>query len=239
MFEFGRANAQNVNTATTRSKKMDVGLRIYMLKVYNYMSVGLLVTALFAYVGAASGIYQQIAGTPFIWVLMLAPLGMVIWLSARINKMSSFAARNLFFIFAALMGLSLSYVLLAYTGTSVTTTFLVTAASFGALSLYGYTTGRDLSGFGSFLIMGVVGILIASLVNWFLQSSGLHFVISVGGVLIFAGLTAYDTQMIKRMYYGTDTREVAEKKAVFGALRLYLDFINLFLFLLNFLGNRR
>jgi FtsH-binding integral membrane protein len=144
----------------------------------------------------------------------------------------------MFFTYAGLLGLSLSYVLLVYSGVSVVRTFLVTAASFGALSLYGYTTKRDLSGMGSFLIMGLFGIILASIVNIFMQSSAMHLAISVMGVLIFAGLTAYDTQDIKRIYYASDTREVAEKKAVMGALRLYLDFINMFLFLLQFLGNR-
>jgi FtsH-binding integral membrane protein len=144
----------------------------------------------------------------------------------------------MFWLYAGLTGLSLSYVLLAYTGVSVVRTFLVTAASFGALSLYGYTTKRDLSGMGSFLFMGLIGLILASVVNLFLQSSALHFAVSAIGVLIFAGLTAYDTQDIKRIYYAGDTREVAEKKAIMGALRLYLDFINMFLFLLQFMGNR-
>jgi FtsH-binding integral membrane protein len=152
--------------------------------------------------------------------------------------MSSSSAQTMFWVYAGLMGLSLSYILLVYTGVSVVRTFLITAASFGALSLYGYTTKRDLSGMGSFLFMGLIGLILASVVNMFMQSSAMHFVISVIGVLIFAGLTAYDTQDIKRMYYAGDTREVAEKKAIMGALRLYLDFINMFLFLLQFLGNR-
>ena len=231
-------STQAASESATEAKSIDQGLRTYMSKVYNYMSVGLLLTAAAAYVGAASGIYAQLAQTPLIYVLMFAPLGMVLWLSTRVHKMSASRAKTMFFVYAALMGLSLSYVLLMFTGVSVVRTFLVTAASFGALSLYGYTTKRDLSGMGSFLFMGLVGIIIASVVNMFMQSSVMHLTISVLGVLIFAGLTAYDTQDIKRIYYAGDTRDVAEKKAVMGALRLYLDFINMFLFLLQFMGNR-
>ncbi|MDC0148432.1 Bax inhibitor-1/YccA family protein [Alphaproteobacteria bacterium] len=231
-------STQAASESATEAKPIDQGLRTYMSKVYNYMSVGLLLTAAAAYVGAASGIYAQLAQTPLIYVLMFAPLGMVLWLSTRVHKMSASRAKTMFFVYAALMGLSLSYVLLMFTGVSVVRTFLVTAASFGALSLYGYTTKRDLSGMGSFLFMGLVGIIIASVVNMFMQSSVMHLTISVLGVLIFAGLTAYDTQDIKRIYYAGDTRDVAEKKAVMGALRLYLDFINMFLFLLQFMGNR-
>jgi uncharacterized protein len=216
----------------------DEGLRIYMSKVYGYMSMGLLITAVTAYLGAASGLYQAIAATPLIYVVMFAPLGLVFFLSMRIHKMSSQSAQMTFWIYAGLVGLSLSYILLIFTGVSVVRTFLVTAASFGALSLYGYTTKRDLSGMGSFLFMGLIGIILASIVNIFLASSAMHFVISVLGVLIFAGLTAYDTQNIKQIYMGSDSRDVAEKKAIMGALRLYLDFLNMFLFLLQFMGNR-
>ena len=234
--------AENRSTDQTNQiaagQYVDEGLRIYMTKVYNYMGLGLLATAITAYIGAASGIYVALAQTPLIWLVVLAPLGMVIYLSARLHKMSETAAKTTFWIYAAMTGLSLSYVLLAFTGVSVVRTFLITAASFGALSLYGYTTKRDLSGMGSFLFMGLIGIIIASIVNFFLQSSAMHFAISVIGVLIFAGLTAYDTQDIKRIYFAGDSREVAEKKAIMGALRLYLDFINMFLFLLQFLGNR-
>lgn len=222
----------------TSGRVFDEGLRIYMNKVYGYMSMGLLITAIAAYVGAASGFYQSIASTPLIYVVMFAPLGLVFFLSMRMHKMSAQTAQMTFWIYAGLVGLSLSYVLLVFTGVSVVRTFLVTAASFGALSLYGYTTKRDLSGMGSFLFMGLIGIIIASVVNIFLASSAMHFVISVLGVLIFAGLTAYDTQSIKQIYMGSDSRDVAEKKAIMGALRLYLDFLNMFLFLLQFLGNR-
>lgn len=231
-------NQQTAARAEQQAPAIDEGLRIYMSKVYGYMATGLLGTALAAYFGAASGLYISLAQTPFIWLLVLAPLGMVLFLSARLHKMSSATAKNMFWLYAGLTGLSLSYVLLAFTGVSVVRTFLVTAASFGALSLYGYTTKRDLSGMGSFLFMGLVGIILAAIVNFFLQSSALHFAISVIGVLVFAGLTAYDTQDIKRIYYAGDTRETAEKKAIMGALRLYLDFINMFLLLLQFMGDR-
>ncbi len=220
------------------AQAVDQGLRIYMTKVYNYMGIGLLITALAAYAGAASGIYLALAQTPLIWVVMLAPLGFIFFLGARMHKMSASAAQTTFWLFAGVMGFSLSYVLLAFTGESVVTTFLVTAVAFGSLSLYGYTTKRSLSGMGSFLMMGVVGLIIASIVNIFLQNSAMHFIISVIGVLVFAGLTAYDTQKIKQLYYSGDSRETAEKKAIYGALNLYLDFVNMFVFLLQFLGNR-
>ena len=232
------SNNQTSQATEARAQAVDEGLRIYMTKVYNYMGLGLLATALTAYLGAASGIYVALAQTPLIWLVVFAPLGMVLYLSARLHRMSEGAAKTTFWIYAALTGLSLSYVLLAFTGVSVVRTFLITAASFGALSLYGYTTKRDLSGMGSFLFMGLIGIILASIVNFFMQSPAMHFAISVIGVLIFAGLTAYDTQDIKRIYFAGDSREVAEKKAIMGALRLYLDFINMFLFLLQFLGNR-
>jgi len=232
------SNNQTTQATEARAQAVDEGLRIYMTKVYNYMGLGLLATALTAYLGAASGIYVALAQTPLIWLVVFAPLGMVLYLSARLHRMSEGAAKTTFWIYAALTGLSLSYVLLAFTGVSVVRTFLITAASFGALSLYGYTTKRDLSGMGSFLFMGLIGIILASIVNFFMQSPAMHFAISVIGVLIFAGLTAYDTQDIKRIYFAGDSREVAEKKAIMGALRLYLDFINMFLFLLQFLGNR-
>ena len=172
------------------------------------------------------------------WVVMLAPLGMVFFLSARINSLSVSAAQTSFWIFAGLMGLSLSTIFLVYTGASITQTFFITAAAFGALSLWGYTTKRDLTGMGTFLVMGVFGLIIAMVVNIFLQSSALQFAISSIGVLIFSGLTAYDTQKIKEMYFEGDDVLVAGRKAIMGALTLYLDFINLFTFLLQLLGNR-
>ena len=221
-----------------RARSIDAGLRIYMTKVYNYMAMGLLVTAAAAYFGATSGLYLAIASTPLIYVLAFAPLVMAIWLGSRLHAMSSARAQTMFWVFAGLMGMSLSYVLLVFTGVSVVRTLLVTAGSFGALSLYGYTTKRDLAPMGAFLFMGLIGIILASIVNIFVGSSALHMTVSVLGVLIFAGLTAYDTQDIKRIYYAGDTSEIAEKKAIYGALRLYLDFINLFIMLLQFMGNR-
>lgn len=172
-------------------------------------------------------------------MIVLAPLGVVFWLSARINSMSVASARNAFLVFAALIGLSLSALLVVYTGASFGRAFFATAAGFGALSLYGYTTNRDLTGMGSFLMMGVVGLIVASLINLFLHSTGLQFALSVLCVGIFAGLTAYDTQAIKQMYYEGDGYEVMQKKSIHGALRLYLDFINMFQALLMLTGSQR
>jgi FtsH-binding integral membrane protein len=225
---------------------IDQGLRAYMLKVYNLMALGLAITGVAAFVtwqmavqdGHLTQFGQVLYGSPLRWVVMLAPLAVVFFLSFRINSMSVAAAQTTFWVYAALMGLSLSSIFLIYTGQSIVQTFFVTAASFGALSLYGYTTKKSLSGMGSFLIMGLFGLIIASLVNIFLASSALGFAISAIGVLIFAGLTAYDTQKIKEMYFEADDVAIMGRKAILGALTLYLDFINLFTFLLQFLGNR-
>jgi FtsH-binding integral membrane protein len=218
---------------------IDVGLRQYMLRVYNYMAGGLAITGIVAYFAAASGLYEQIAHTPLIWLVILAPLGVVMFLSFGIQRMSLGAAQAAFWVYAALVGLSLAVVFLAYTNTSIALTFFVTAGTFLAMSLYGYTTRSDLTRFGSFLFMGLIGIVIASLVNIFLRSSQLQFFISIIGVIVFTGLTAWDTQRIKEMYWEGDGSVVAGKKAVMGALRLYLDFINLFLMLLQFMGQQR
>ncbi len=218
---------------------IDVGLRNYMLRVYNYMAGGLALTGVVAYGALASGFYQAIYGTPLIWLVMLAPLGFVLALSFGIQRLSLSTAQLLFWAFAGVMGLSLSWIFIRYTGTSIARVFFITAGTFAAMSLYGYTTRRDLSGIGSFLFMGLVGIIIASLVNMFLASPGLYFAISVIGVLVFVGLTAWDTQQIKEMYWEGDGTAVAGKKAIIGALALYLDFINLFLYLLRFFGDRR
>ncbi|MCT8972301.1 Bax inhibitor-1/YccA family protein [Microbaculum sp. A6E488] len=225
---------------------IDEGLRAYMLQVYNYMAIGLAVTGVVAFGaftmavsgGQLTGFGQAIYASPLKWVIMLAPLGMVFFLSARLNSLSLGGAQMAFWIFAALMGLSLSSIFLVYTGNSIARVFFITAASFGALSLYGYTTKKDLSGWGSFLFMGLIGIIIASVVNIFLASSALQFAVSVIGVLVFAGLTAYDTQQIKEMYSAQDDGTMAGRKAIMGALRLYLDFINLFVMLLSLFGNR-
>ena len=216
------------------------GQRAYMLKVYNYMASALVVTGLVAYfISTQTAIMNAIFGGPLKWVVMLAPLGMVFYLSAKINKMSVPTAKFWFYAFSVTMGISLSSIFIAYTGTSIARTFFITAAAFTSLSLYGYTTKKDLSGWGSFLIMGVFGIIIASLVNMFLQSSALSFAVSAIGVLVFAGLTAYDTQKIKSLYYqlGGSTEAIA-RASIMGALSLYLDFINLFMMLLSFVGNR-
>src|SRR6266403_5037279 len=180
---------------------IDVGLREYMLRIYNYMASGLALTGIVAYAAAASGFYYQIAGTPLLWVVMLAPLGLVFWLSAGIDRMSAGTAQLIFWVYAGLMGLSLASVFLVFTGASIARVFFISAGTFAAMSLYGYTTKRDLAQFGSFLMMGLIGIIIASLVNMFIGSTALQFAISVIGVLVFVGLTAWDTQRIRDMYF--------------------------------------
>ncbi len=223
------------------AERIDEGLRAYMLSVYNYMGLALAVTGIVAmFVASTPALYVPIFTTPLKWVVMLAPLAFILILSFGINKLNVFQAQVLFWTFAAVMGLSLASIFLVFTGESIARTFFITAAAFGALSLYGYTTKKDLSGWGSFLIMGLFGIIIAMIVNLFLGSSALQFAISVIGVLIFAGLTAYDTQNIKNTYFEVQHDGTAMgKSAIMGALRLYLDFINLFMFLLQFLGGQR
>jgi hypothetical protein len=219
--------------------QIDAGLRAHMQRVYSYMAGGLALTGIVAYAAAASGFYQAIADTPLIWIVMLAPLGFVLALSFGIQRMTTEMAMLLFWLYAAVMGLSLGGIFLVYTGTSIARVFFITAATYGAMSLYGYTTKTDLSRFGSFLMMGLIGMVIASLVNIFIGSNTLQFVISIIGVIVFVGLTAYDTQRIKETYLESDTAEIAGKKAVMGALSLYLDFINLFMMLLQLFGQRR
>ena len=243
MADFNNYQNRMAQTRAQSGAMIDEGLRAYMLKVYNLMALALVITGVAAsgtYTLAASNpaVQQLLFASPLRWVVMLAPLALVFFLSFRIQNMSVSAAQTTFWVYAALMGVSLSSIFLVYTGQSIVQTFFVTAASFGALSLYGYTTKKDLSGMGSFLIMGLFGLIIASIVNIFLASSALQFAISAIGVLIFAGLTAYDTQKIKEMYFDADDVAVAGRKAIMGALTLYLDFINLFTFLLQFLGNR-
>jgi uncharacterized protein len=217
---------------------IDAGLRAHMIRVYNYMAAGVALTGAVAYfVNAQFG--QALYGSPLMYVLIFAPLALVFFLSFRIEHLSVSTARALFFVYAGLLGASLSIIFAVYTDASITRVFFVSAASFGALSLWGYTTQRDLTGMGSFLMMGLIGVIIASLVNIFLKSSGLDWIISVVGVLVFAGLTAYDTQKIKEMYSPMDDGTVGGRKAVMGALTLYLDFINLFLMLLRLFGDRR
>lgn len=219
---------------------VDQGLRSYMLGIYNYMALGLGLTGLVATLVASSpALLQAIYGSPLQFVVMLAPVGFVFFLSFRLHAIQASTAQMLFWAYSGLMGLSLSWIFLAYTGASVAKVFFVTAGTFGAMSLYGYTTQKDLTGLGSFLLMGLIGLILASLVNIFVKSSAFEFVISAIGVLIFTGLTAYDTQVIKSEYIEGDDREIMMKKSIMGALRLYLDFINLFLHLLRFLGDRR
>ncbi len=257
------AEYQTINSvgAGARSARIDEGLRAHMNKVYGLMSVGMLLTggAAWAISGLAtttdpalaaaelaSGKYLTSLGvalytSPLKWVVMFAPLIMVFAFSAMINRMSQAAAQLFFYVYAAAMGLSISSIFLVYTGTSIAQTFLITAIAFAGLSLYGYTTKRDLSGMGTFLMMGLIGLIVAMVVNIFLASSALAFAISTIGVLIFAGLTAYDTQSIKNEYVAHAAhgdQEWLGKAAIMGALRLYLDFINMFMFLLSFLGNR-
>jgi hypothetical protein len=220
--------------------QVDAGLRQYMLSVYNYMGLGLAITGVVAlFVASSPAMTQAIFGTPLKWVVMLAPIGFVFFLSARIQSLSVGAAQATFWIYAAVMGLSLASIFLVFTGESVARVFFITAGTFGAMSLYGYTTQRDLSQFGSFLIMGLIGVIIASIVNIFIGSSALQFAISVIGVLVFVGLTAYDTQRIKETYYQVAGSDMLAKGAIMGALTLYLDFINLFIMLLQLFGQNR
>ncbi|MCP5410693.1 MAG: Bax inhibitor-1/YccA family protein [Alphaproteobacteria bacterium] len=238
--------------AASGAGTIDTGLRAYMLKVYNYMAGALALTGVVAYGVVQTGLINLfyhatmttngVALQPTIlgWVVMLAPLAMVFFLSFRIMHMSLPAAQATFWLYAGLVGASLSSILLVYTGASIALTFFVTAATFGAMSLWGYTTKRDLTGMGNFLMMGLIGILIAMLANMFFHSAAIEFVVSILGVLIFTGLTAWDTQKIKNTYYQVShDGTLAGKMAVMGALSLYLDFLNIFLFLLRFLGDRR
>jgi uncharacterized protein len=232
------------SSRAAREATFDAGLRGYMLSVYNYMISGVLLTGIVALLFAGGGVASPAArlfmgGGILPFIVMLAPLGVVMWLSFGINRMSETTAKMLFWVYAILMGMSLSTILLVYTGGSVAQAFFATAAAFAGLSLYGYTTQRSLSGFGTFLIMGVVGLVVAMLINMFLHSTALDLAISGIGVLLFAGLTAYDTQRIKSGYFAYAGTDFAGKSAIMGALQLYLDFINLFMFLLRFMGNRR
>ena len=239
-------NNRFMSSSNAQATQIDLGLRSYMLGVYNHMTTALALTGFMAMGlnflaisnGALTPIGELFFLSPLKWLVMLAPLGMVFYISARINSISAQKARSLFYVYAGLMGLSLSSILLVYTGASVVRAFFITSAAFAALSIYGYTTKKSLSGLGSFLMMGVFGLIIAQIVNIFMASTQLDFMISIIGVLIFAGLTAYDTQKIKNMYLAGDNNETSGKKSVMGALTLYLDFILMFQFLLMFLGNR-
>jgi FtsH-binding integral membrane protein len=238
-----------VRTAGTAIPAVDEGLRAYMLRVYNYMLMGLALTGLAAFATANTPLvnlffsYNEQAGAfgPNLlgWVAIIAPVALVFFLSFRVHKMSFATAQMTFWVYAGLMGISIASILLNFTGASVARVFFITAATFGAMSLYGYTTKRDLTGWGSFLFMGLIGLIIASVVNIFLASTMLHWVVSVAGVLIFTGLTAYDTQRIKMSYDVGMSGEAAGKMAIMGALSLYLDFINLFIMLMRIMGERR
>ena len=243
---------QRTYSKTADQAGIDEGLRAYMLKVYNYMTTGLVLTGFIAYFfGKASvaaftpngviltSLGQALFNSGLSWIIMLAALGFVFYLSARINKMSVSSAQITFWLFSSIMGLSLASVFVQFTGTSIARVFFITAGTFAAMSLYGYTTKRDLTKLGGFLFMGLIGIILASIVNIFVQSGPMAFIISIIGVLVFVGLTAYDTQTIKNIYYAGDSESVGSKKALMGALRLYLDFINLFILLLQLFGQRR
>ena len=252
MSNYDRNYSFGAQVGQKAAAEIDQGLRAYMIGVYNYMTLGLGITGLvalgtnmLAVTSTATGklaltpFGQSIYLSPLRWVIVLAPLGFVMFLGAKANSISAATARTLFFIFAALVGLSMSFLLMVYTGGSVAQIFFVTAAAFGGLSLYGYTTRRNLSAMGSFLVMGVWGLVIAGVVNLFLHSSSLQFGLSILAVLIFSGLTAYDTQAIKDQYFESDGWEVTQKKSIFGALMLYLDFINMFQSLLYLFGQQR
>ena len=217
----------------------DAGLRSYMLKVYNYMASGVLLTGIVAMLFANSGLAAQVLVTPLRWLIIFAPLAFVMVMSFGMNRLSTGTLQALFWAFSFAMGLSMSSIFLVYTGTSIAQTFFAVSAGFLGLSLFGYTTKKDLSGFGTFLIMGVVGLLVAMLINLFLQSPAMQLAISAIGVLLFAGLTAYDTQKIKSMYAYVAGSDMMGKVVIMGALNLYLDFINMFTFLLSFMGDRR
>ncbi len=214
-------------------------LRSYLIRVYNYMAGGLVVTGATAYYGAASGFYARTIGTPLSWIILLAPLALVLLLSYRIQRMSVAAAQVSFWAYSALVGLSLSGIFLIYTGQSIGQVFFVTGGMFAAASLYAHTTRRDLSRLGSFMVMGLFGLIIASVVGMFLHSTALQMTISVMGVIVFTGLTAYQTQMIRALYVQGEDGTVAAKKSILGALMLYLNFLNLFLSLLRLMGQRR
>ena len=251
-------NKENTTVRSSVSEVIiDQGLRAYMLKVYNYMASGVLLTGIISllvfkfsggmnigfgptgFTGLTNPFGELIFNSGFKWIVMLAPLGIVMYLSFGIAKMSASKAQSTFWVFAALMGASLASIFIVYTQMSIARVFFITSGTFGAMSIYGYTTKRDLTKLGSFLMMGLFGIIIASVVNIFLKSSMMYFVISILGVLIFVGLTAYDTQKIKNMYLASDSGELMGKKALMGALTLYLDFINLFIMMLRLFGQRR
>ena len=226
----------------------DLGLRAYMQKIYSYMTVGLAITGLVAWLVSGAAVDQNgnttalgnaLFNSPLGFIFMLAPLGLVMMLSFRIQKMKASTAQTMFWVLSGCYGISLASIFLAYTGESVARVFFISSSTFLAASIYGYTTKKSLANFGSFLMMGLIGIIIAMVVNIFMQSTMMQFIISIVGVLIFTGLTAYDTQTLKEMYVEGENGETQVKKAIMGALKLYLDFLNLFIMLLMLLGNRR
>jgi FtsH-binding integral membrane protein len=233
-------NDQRWGATTAQSGAVfDEGLRQHMLRIYNYMGLGLVITGIVAFiVGTTPALYVPIFSSPLKWVVMLAPLAFVFFFSFKIQSMSAASAQMTFWAFCAVMGLSLASVFLVFTGASIARTFFIAATMFGATSLYGYVTKRDLAKFGSFMIMGLIGVMIASIVNIFLGSSALQFAVSVIGIVVFVGLTAWDTQNIKQQYAENYDQESQQKMAVMGALSLYLNFVNIFQLLLNFTGQR-
>jgi FtsH-binding integral membrane protein len=234
----GFGSVPRAGDAVARRATYDTGLRAHMLKIYNYMTSGVLLTGIVALLAASTGFTASMVGTPLMWVVVLSPLAIVFAMSLGANRFSTTTLQAMFWGFATLMGLSMSTIFLVYTGESIAATFFATAGAFAGLSLYGYTTKKDLSGVGTFLVMGLIGLLIAMVINIFLQSSALGVAISFIGVLIFAGLTAYDTQRLKEQYAMLRGTDFAGKAVVLGALSLYLDFINMFQFLLSFMGSR-
>src|SRR5687767_8057753 len=235
----GTTGGVNAASVSVPRATRDVGLRSYMLSVYNYMASGILLTGIVAMLFAESGYAAQVMATPLRWLIILAPLGFVMVMSFGMHRLSTGTLQALFWSFATAMGLSMSTIFLVYTNMSIAQTFFAVAAGFAGLSLWGYTTKKDLSGWGTFLIMGVVGLLVAMVINLFLQSPAMMMAISAIGVLLFAGLTAYDTQKIKSMYAHVAGSDMMGKVIIMGALSLYLDFINMFMFLLSFMGDRR
>lgn len=234
------ARSEMFAQSTSKSVQYREGLRQFMLRVYNYMAAALVFTGLIAYgISTNPEMLRAIFNTPLMYVVIFAPVGISLFMGFRLQQMSVTTAQTLFWVFAALIGLSLSSIFIIYTSESIARVFFITASTFAATSLYGYTTKRDLSAFGSFLFMGLIGIIIASLVNMFMQSSQLSWIISFVAVGVFAGLTAYDTHVLKHMYSEAWQREETEKIAILGALNLYMDFINLFIHLLRFLGERK
>lgn len=235
----GFGASPSLNGASMQQASMDAGLRRHMLSIYNYMASGVMLSGIVALFFANSGLAAEVMATPLRWLIILAPLGFIFGMSLGVNKMQTSTLQILFWAFCTVMGLSLSTIFLVYTGASIATTFFATAGAFAGLSLFGYTTKRSLSAMGSFLTMGLIGLIIAMVINIFLQNSMMQLIISGLGVLIFAGLTAWDTQRLKQEYFQLAGTPFMGKAAIMGALTLYLDFINMFQFLLSFLGDRR